>query len=815
MKKKNQRTKKENTPFWTKEKADYAVNLFLVVLLALGITVLLNLHMDRLPQNLQVGSIAPKDIKADQNYEIVDEQSTQKLREQAEASILPVFDFDPTIEIDLVNRIKESFSKSRQMLYDGIKIKAKAKIKASEKEQFESKLKSEFVTAFGFNLDDESYALFRKSSFHPSMEKTLTFLIHRVSQFPIIHAVDELNAYADRGIILRRLSFDDTLEEEVIKDVSLVLDVNAAKKKIEEISLSSISGFLNLELLDASVFNFTKNVASALVKVSMNYNGLETDMRKQRARANVKNTIIKVKRGESIIRSGDRLEPWHLTVIEGIRKELLKTNHIYRFIGLFLFVSLVLFIVFFYAQRYIRRFKPNRKDLIFLGLTLITSLLILRMGVFISTAVRDALPFTIGTNTLYYVIPVASGAMLVRFILNSEAAFIFSVMVSLFSGVYLGNSLEMMVFYLISSVYAAHVVARVDRRSTLFRGGLMVGMVNAVTLSSLSLISSAAVLSRVEISLLATNMIFGICGGLITPMLVLILSPIVEGLFNYTTDIKLLELANLSHPLLKKMLLSAPGTYHHSQMVGVLAEAGAQAIEANPLVARVGSYYHDIGKMKKPQYFIENQRGENPHDKLAPSMSALIIEAHVKDGLEMARLHKLPSKIVDMIPEHQGTKLIGFFYNKAKKMEDPALGGRVEEEDYRYMGPKPQTKEAGVVMLADAVEAAVRTLQEKSPAKIRTTVEKLVNQHFVDEQLDECDLTLRDIHQIADAFVKILIGIYHQRVEYPEGALVSGMSHAVGAHVHSIHDKVKTNENHSHQQPSQAANISPLFRKKD
>ena len=247
--------------------------------------------------------------------------------------------------------------------------------------------------------------------------------------------------------------------------------------------------------------------------------------------------------------------------------------------------------------------------------------------------------------------------------------------------------------------------------------------------------------------------------------------PLVEMAFGFSTDIKLLELANLDQPLLRELMVQAPGTYHHSVIVSNMAEASAEAIKANPLLAKVASYYHDIGKMKKPHYFIENQAGkENKHDKLAPSMSGLIITSHVKDGVELAKEHKLNKEIIDIIEQHQGTKLISYFYQKAKD-QAAAKGNKamqVKEEDFRYPGPKPQTKEAGLVMLADMVEAATRSLPDHSPARIQGTVQRIINNVFADGQLDECDLTLKDLHEIAKSFNMTLSGIFHERVEYPD-----------------------------------------------
>ena len=258
-------------------------------------------------------------------------------------------------------------------------------------------------------------------------------------------------------------------------------------------------------------------------------------------------------------------------------------------------------------------------------------------------------------------------------------------------------------------------------------------------------------------------------GGVGCAVYVMIGAPIVESISGYTSDIKLLELANLNHPLLRELIVRAPGTYHHSHLVGILAEAAAEAIGANSLLVRVGAYYHDVGKIKKPQYFIENSRnGENKHEKLSPYMSALIVSAHVKDGLEMAMGAGIPKVISDMIPQHHGTRLISYFYEKARQMKDPEIE-KVDEKDFCYPGPKPQTREAAILMLADVTEASVRALKEKSTTRIRQTVQHAINDIFAESQLDQCDLTLRDLNDIAESFVRILLGIYHQRIEYPKG----------------------------------------------
>jgi len=294
----------------------------------------------------------------------------------------------------------------------------------------------------------------------------------------------------------------------------------------------------------------------------------------------------------------------------------------------------------------------------------------------------------------------------------------------------------------------------------MYRAGARLSMFNFTVIFAIHLVSGAAF----DLGLLF-ELSFGLLGGLFAALLVSGVIPLVEAAFRYTTNLKLVELANMNNPLLRELMVLAPGTYHHSIIVGNLAEAAAETIGANPLLARVAAYYHDIGKAKKPLYFIENlSGGENKHDKLTPSMSALILMAHLKDGVDMAREQRLGEALVDVIRQHHGTSLMKFFYDRAKQREER----EVDEHDYRYPGPKPQTREAALIMLADAVEAASRTLTDPTPARIQGMVQKIINNIFIDGQLDECELTLKDLHNIAKSFNRVLGGIFHHRIDYPE-----------------------------------------------
>jgi len=350
----------------------------------------------------------------------------------------------------------------------------------------------------------------------------------------------------------------------------------------------------------------------------------------------------------------------------------------------------------------------------------------------------------------------------------------FSLIVSVLSCLLVGGHVEFFIYFFIGSLVGAPGVRDCRERGVFIRAALKVGMVNMIMALSIEAICGSFYTLEALISLASA-----FAGGILTGVIATGTLPLIEMSFGYTSDIKLLELANLDQPLLRELMVQAPGTHHHSVIVGNMVEATAKAIHANPLLAKVAAYYHDIGKMSKPLYFIENQMdGVNRHEKLAPSMSSLILTSHVKDGVELAREHKLGKEIIDIIEQHHGTSLISYFYEKARDNVEKKSGKRpqVKEEDFRYPGPKPQTKEAGLVMLADVVEAASKTLVEPTAARIQGMVQKIINKVFSDGQLDECELTLKDLHEIAKSFNKTLSAMYHHRIDYPEPVSTNAQS---------------------------------------
>jgi hypothetical protein len=372
----------------------------------------------------------------------------------------------------------------------------------------------------------------------------------------------------------------------------------------------------------------------------------------------------------------------------------------------------------------------------------------------------------LSSTALLFGMPVAVGAMLISIFQGVGAAASFSLIISVFASLATGARVEFFIYFFVSSLVAAYGVRNCTERVVLIKAGLMTGLINVVLGLAVQMIYGTLYTLDAVVASLA-----GFLGGLLSGIVATGVLPLVEIGFGFTTDIKLLELSNMDQPLLKELMVQAPGTYHHSVVISNMVEATAKAVHANPLLAKVSAYYHDIGKMKKPLYFIENQSGgENRHEKLAPSMSSLILISHVKDAVELAKEHKLGREIIDIIQQHHGTSLISYFYHKAQERQLSKSGKvtEIKEQDFRYPGPKPQTKEAGLVMLADMVEAASRSLVDPTPARIQGMVQKIINKVFSDGQLDACELTLKDLHEIAKGFNKTLSGIFHHRIEYPE-----------------------------------------------
>ena len=468
---------------------------------------------------------------------------------------------------------------------------------------------------------------------------------------------------------------------------------------------------------------------------------------------------VSVKKGEVIVREGQRIGPEEERKLAGMadleQKRPPITGHV--FFLFFLFFSFIT-IVYEFADRNIKKFSLSEKDFIFAAaLTVFTVLLVkVSLAVFERFAPDHA-------SLLIYIFPLFLFGIVMRIILFSEAVFVFSTILGVAVAFIVDNSLSIFVYAFLGNLVASYFSGQVEKRSTVLGAGFFSALIMSFVMC---LFHGLLGYPLADLPLKITLVLLG---GVGSSLMTAGLLPVIEHTFDYTTNFKLLELANLEHPLLEQMMVSAPGTYHHSMLVGNLCKAAAESIGAHPILTRVAAYYHDIGKLKMAHYFIENSQNDDAHRNLSPSMSSLIILSHVREGVELAQEYRLGKKIYEIIRQHHGTSLVTYFYQRAKDMEDPELS-LINEKDFRYAGPKPQTREAGIVMLADAVEAASRTLEDPTPKRIETHVQNIIEQIFVDGQLDECELTLKDLHAIQKSFITILIGIFHQRIGYPERA---------------------------------------------
>jgi cyclic-di-AMP phosphodiesterase PgpH len=678
------------------------------------------------------GDVARRDVKASRDLLIPDEGLTAKKRTEAEVAVPVLYDHDPQAGTAIAARLAEVLDFVRNESKGG----------------GGTNLLKELEASYGVRIESADQRALTSLATTPGTGERLAGMVTRLYRAKVVGNLKMYERDRDHGLIFRNVATQKEspaeLEEKVLgpNDLQLLIREELRRADYDDAQVKALSALL-LNLL----------------RPSISYNQSETEVRRQAARDAVQPILIQVKKGEIVVREGERVSADQVHKLTALRAQGSREVLAGQIAGLLLGCFVLIFIGHRYGQRNIRKYRLENRDLLFLAGTLVGMVLLLKLGSFIATAVGSAFPY-IEPTAYYYVLPFAAGAMVVRIVLNSEVALIFSVICAALVGFLFGNSFELFLFALLSSLAGAHWVRQLTVRTSMFMAGARLSMFNFMTIFAIHLVEG----QDLGVGLLF-ELGFGLGGGLLAAVLISGIIPLIEAVFRYTTNLKLVELANMNNPLLRELMFQAPGTYHHSIIVGNLAEAAAETIGANPLLARVAAYYHDIGKVKKPLYFIENiGSGENRHDKLTPSMSALILMAHLKDGVEMAKEHRLGRSLVDIIRQHHGTSLMKYFYDRAKQREER----EVDEYDYRYPGPKPQTREAALIMLADAVEAASRTLHDPTPARIQGMVQKIINGIFIDGQLDECELTLKDLHNIAKSFNRVLGGIFHHRVDYPE-----------------------------------------------
>jgi putative nucleotidyltransferase with HDIG domain len=516
--------------------------------------------------------------------------------------------------------------------------------------------------------------------------------------------------------------------------------------------------------------NTTREMVQELVRTVLSPNKFfdqqGTDDAKGQARENVKPVYIN--KNDVLVNKGEVITDEIYQRLDKLELLKDKANYLPQF-GLILLSLLLVLILYMFVRHSQLPIQSNNSQLVMLAL--IFTLNVVGMKI-----------ITLGQNLNYpyigYVAPVAMGTILITILLDAHLAVISSVLFSILSSIIFNLENDRLFDFryglvtLVVCFMAVFAIQRASQRSTILKAGIMISLFSMLTITALLLLEDHFTQKEVLLSLS-----FAAAGGLLTAVFVIGLLPFFEVAFGILSPLKLVELSNPNHPLLRKLLTETPGTYHHSVMVGNLSEAAAESIGVDGLLCRVGSYYHDIGKTKRPMYFIENQNNvENPHDRIDPNLSKSIITAHPRDGVEMLKDYKIPKAIRDIAEQHHGTTLLQFFYHKAKKQaEEDGSNKEIREEDFRYPGPKAQCKEAAIVGIADSVEAAVRSLRNPTVEQIDSMVHKIIKSRLDDNQFNECDITLKELDTIAKALNETLLGIFHSRIEYP-GELASEKS---------------------------------------
>ena len=731
-----------------------------LIFMSLVVAVLLSPNVLTRPPSYKVGDVASRGIKASQDFLVENKDLTEKDREKASREVQVVYDFDGSA-LNLIPSIREAFDLARDAFKNADSQNGQEAGKSAAQDRAFSPKSDAYLMArdrfFGImeiSVDDRLFDQLARLGFSSALEENVITLVMEISERGVVTSKTAMKTHLDRGgIVLHEIY---SKKESTVTDLDRFLDLQAARAFIRNQSKTLQDKGAPAEIADASI-----KLAQSLVRPNLTFNQRETEARRELARESIKPVFFKIKKGEMIVREGERIGPEHVLKLEAESNASRPVDLIGRIPALAILIGILFASIYFVG---LMRTK-SAADILFDASVFLSLFLMTWIYNFVAGEVQRGFPY-LSSTALLFGMPVAVGAMLISIFQGVGAAASFSLILSVFASLATGARVELFIYFFVSSLVAAYGVRNCTERVILIKAGLMTGLINIILSLAVQMIYGTLYSLDAVVASLS-----GFMGGLLAGIIATGVLPLVEIAFGFTTDIKLLELSNMDQPLLKELMVQAPGTYHHSVVISNMVEATAKAVHANPLLAKVSAYYHDIGKMKKPLYFIENQPGaENKHEKLAPSMSSLILIAHVKDAVELAREHKLGREIIDIIQQHHGTSLISYFYHKAQERQLSKSGKvtEIKEEDFRYPGPKPQTKEAGLVMLADMVEAASRSLVDPTPARIQGMVQKIINKVFSDGQLDACELTLKDLHEIAKGFNKTLSGIFHHRIEYPE-----------------------------------------------
>lgn len=693
----------------------------MIVFVVLGVILFISLYGNVKPEKLDISllTVADKTIRSPATVE--DKVSTEKKRQESLDQVQDVYTLKKEYssnQVDLVSSIFDSASEVNDEIEDEIK---KQNI-----------LDEDPLEVIEPNIEEEVMMLKAKLT-----DRVIKDLSERVFTALVQASNDELSIAKDLTVT----AINNVMSKRISAD-----DVENAKKSLEEeLKFTTLNGDLKNAAIELGRYAVIQNEF---------YDPEATEELRKQAAESVE--PVKILQGQIIIEEGKLIRQEEYRQLELVG--LLDNKQSYKpFIGLIILISIILSSLYYYFYQMKEQLEKRQTNLLLFGIVFILTFFILKIISMLQI---------FNYSGIGYLFPAAMGGMLIKILIDEKLAILSSIIFSIFGSVLFNEGVSgtlnfsVGIYILFSALAGVLFLSDQNQRSKILQAGSFAAAVNLFTIWALMFLPNGQ-FSGLEYGYYILTAIFS---GIGSAVLTMGLLPFFETSFGILSTMKLIELSNPNHPLLRRILMEAPGTYHHSVMVANLADAACEAIGANGLLARVGCYYHDIGKTKRPNFFIENQMHlDNPHDRLPPDKSANIIISHVTDGAAILKKYNMPKEIIQIAEQHHGTTLLKFFYHKA--IQD---GQDVKEEDYRYPGPKAQTKESAVVGIADSVEAAVRSLNQPTPETIESLVKKIVADRLQDGQLNECDLTLKELETVSHSFCETLKGIFHSRIEYPE-----------------------------------------------
>lgn len=716
---------------------------FLLIIYTLIISYFISYVPSKSLPRLEVGQIALQDIMSPFTITIEDKETTEKRRQEAEEAVLPVYTLNKNVTLNTEEKIREFFAFGREYLQQKPNQQSKAAFRQLIQQKFAIDLSLQDITTL-FQLGFPSH-----------LEDLLVNLISKVSAQGII---------AIKNLFIRRepeRGFNLIVgDQEKFTTVDQILDIQEAKDRIK-VEIKSLE-------IGAKEQGILEKLSHLFILPNLTFDKMTTDARRIQARENISPVFYTIKKGQVIIRKGDEVTEKTVKQINLINQNLRKqSGWIINFFGTILLFTLLLIILWYYLKS-ISRKEATLRLFNLMGVTLVLSIIIYKGSVFLADVLSSnaSLPFLQDTKNYYYAIPIQFGVLLFAFLTRIHTSLVFTVFNSLMIGYFFKFNFDLVLLALLAGFAAIYGIKYYGRQSRInvFKSGLaLIIPINLLVIVILHLAKE----SLSSLSTVAFQLLMGVIGGLLSAILAYLLLPIFESIFQIVTPARLLELSNSDLPIFRQMALEAPGTYHHSLLVATLAEKAAEALQLDPMLVKTGALYHDIGKIKMPEYFIENRnRGLDLHRDLKPSMSTLVIINHIKEGIELAKKLKLPFKIREIIEQHHGASLVKYFYEKAKEEYDPEMH-KIDEESYRYPSPPPKSKEAALIMLADSVEAASRSLRNPTRSNLKNVIEDILNYYLQDGQLDGSGFSIKELKIIADSFLETLNTIYHHRIDYP------------------------------------------------